>query len=228
MTKPLRISWSGLHRAGMATRTRPQQPAHLMIDKCLILDVCAGDDCFGAVRSRWRFQVMATLDQGDVEWVCSKCKLSKPRSEYARRTAPGRPPYCKPCNRIYQRDRRLADVEKSRADNKRWRQGRLERDREGELRREWDKSLWSMFKIRADDYDAMFLEQGGVCGICGNTERERRLSIDHDHRCCPGKKSCGRCVRGLLCMRCNLALGTYELHVVQFESWRDRRREVEY
>lgn len=31
--------------------------------------------------------------------------------------------------------------------------------------------------------------------------------FDHDHNCCSGLKSCGRCRRGLLCHKCNRALG---------------------
>lgn len=47
--------------------------------------------------------------------------------------------------------------------------------------------------------------QGYSC-VCGATLAEDEYCIDHDHACCPGK-SCGRCVRGLLCVNCNTALG---------------------
>ena len=42
------------------------------------------------------------------------------------------------------------------------------------------------------------------CALCG--EREN-LHIDHDHDCCPGKESCGKCVREALCQRHNMGLG---------------------
>lgn len=35
-------------------------------------------------------------------------------------------------------------------------------------------------------------------------------AIDHNHKCCPlSKKSCGKCIRGLLCTRHNFSLGLF-------------------
>lgn len=42
------------------------------------------------------------------------------------------------------------------------------------------------------------------CEICG---AGGKIHVDHDHACCPGKISCGKCVRGYLCLSCNTLLG---------------------
>ena len=64
------------------------------------------------------------------------------------------------------------------------------------------------YNLTKDDYVDLELSQNGLCKICKNPEpRKLRLSVDHDHSCCPGEGSCGKCVRGLLCSSCNMILG---------------------
>lgn len=68
--------------------------------------------------------------------------------------------------------------------------------------------MYYMFGLTPDDYAHLLDEQGGVCAICKGQELvNSRFSIDHDHTCCPGRKSCGQCIRGLLCRQCNAGIG---------------------
>lgn len=60
------------------------------------------------------------------------------------------------------------------------------------------------YGITQQQYEEMFQQQGGVCGICGSQpDIERhgisRLAIDHCH-------STGK-IRGLLCNNCNAGMG---------------------
>lgn len=75
------------------------------------------------------------------------------------------------------------------------------------------------FNMGLDDYDRMYQEQQGRCAICG--KEEELLDIDHDHRCCPVKrteKTCGKCVRGLLCGACNRGIGLFNDDPVKLEA----------
>jgi hypothetical protein len=53
-------------------------------------------------------------------------------------------------------------------------------------------------------YEALYEAQGGRCAWCNLAMgKAKRLAVDHDHACCPGSTSCGKCARGLLCGPCN-------------------------
>ncbi len=74
--------------------------------------------------------------------------------------------------------------------------------------------LMRKYKMTLEQYDELFEAQSGLCAACGEAETAKtpsgatkRLAVDHDHNCCPGQETCGECVRGLLCFRCNSVLG---------------------
>ena len=65
-------------------------------------------------------------------------------------------------------------------------------------------TLLKQYDMTAEDYDAMFKTQRGVCLICSRTQPGNghvRLVVDHDH-------ATGR-VRGLLCNNCNIGLANF-------------------
>lgn len=61
------------------------------------------------------------------------------------------------------------------------------------------------FGLSLEQYEQMIEDCDARCPACKRQSTD--LHIDHDHRCCSGKSSCGKCIRGLLCGPCNRALG---------------------
>lgn len=76
------------------------------------------------------------------------------------------------------------------------------------------KALKELYKTTKEWYDNKLAEQGGTCALCPSLRQasrsEKRLSVDHNHAHCPGKRACGKCNRGLLCFNCNKRLGHLE------------------
>lgn len=66
---------------------------------------------------------------------------------------------------------------------------------------EWH--IRNRYGITTEDYNAMFIHQQGRCAICGRHQSElnQRLCIDHSHK--------NGVVRGLLCRKCNAAIGLF-------------------
>lgn len=48
-----------------------------------------------------------------------------------------------------------------------------------------------------------------LCEICDSELGTKNINIDHDHECCPGQQTCGKCIRGLLCRACNRGIGSF-------------------
>jgi len=65
------------------------------------------------------------------------------------------------------------------------------------------KHRWRLnreYKLTCDQYDKMLASQGGVCAVCKRIcTAKSRLGVDHDHAT--------GIIRGLLCGKCNSALG---------------------
>lgn len=65
------------------------------------------------------------------------------------------------------------------------------------------------YGLTADAWKAMLDSQGGVCATCKKSPEEDnvKFQVDHDHACCPTRNTCGKCIRGIICNKCNKALG---------------------
>jgi hypothetical protein len=65
---------------------------------------------------------------------------------------------------------------------------------------ELNRYLNKTYALSEKEYELMLDEQAGVCAICKRENPSgERLSVDHDHTT--------NDVRGLLCRKCNAALG---------------------
>lgn len=74
------------------------------------------------------------------------------------------------------------------------------------------------YGITMKQYLELLEEQNGVCAICERKPEEAGvLAVDHDHTCCRFEKTCGKCIRGLICTCCNLSIGRFNDDVNRLE-----------
>jgi hypothetical protein len=157
---------------------------------------------------------------------CSTCEQMLPRESFGadKHAARGFSYRCFGCSRARQREQRKNPEVRERRNRQvaAWRDENPDKVIALRISRKQvdrDRALLVNYGLEVGRYESMLNEQDGGCAICFKTPEEngKRLAVDHDHTCCPGKKSCGRCVRGLLCDACNHSIGRMEDDVSRLE-----------
>lgn len=147
------------------------------------------------------------------ELTCTHCKQVKGEEDFNRnkRRSSGRAGWCKSCSSEYSKSynqRPEVKVKNAQASLSRYRLLSTDERRKTQRKRTARASHLKKYGMTLEDYEMLLSEQTGVCAICSKPPiAGKRLAVDHDHACCPGEGSCGKCVRGLLCLTCNVWLG---------------------
>lgn len=130
--------------------------------------------------------------------LCPKCDTLKDLEDFhkCRARSDGRTAWCKSCGTAYNRAQRDKDPQ-AYAEYQRW------------------YFLERKYGITREGYEALYAAQEGKCAICKISGEDAKrpgkprlpgkgsgLCVDHDH--VTGK------IRGLLCNRCNLAVGFFD------------------
>lgn len=120
--------------------------------------------------------------------VCKVCGTEKSKNDFyrARKAKDGLYSHCKACQ-----------IERTKFYG-----SRGEKVREGRLMASYGVTL-DWFRVESAKGCA-------ICGVLPPADRPLSFAVDHDHACCPERgRSCGRCVRGVLCGPCNTGLGHF-------------------
>jgi len=118
--------------------------------------------------------------------ICSKCKLPKPLEEFSKRKNGkyGRDHHCKECASKRHKIKYANDVQ--------YKERILKNNRK------------RLYKLSDNELDNLLNKN--ICDICGNTFiSSKDKHIDHNHN--------NNKIRGILCQKCNLFLGNYELNL---------------
>lgn len=123
--------------------------------------------------------------------TCVKCGEKKDLELFAKgkNYKDGRRGTCKKCHTAYVKKYYNDNPDKKAAKNK---------------MNTFYKPNYIVHHMTEDQYNQMLSLYDGKCHSCKD---RLATNIDHNHSCCKGQRSCGKCIRGILCNQCNTALG---------------------
>ena len=145
--------------------------------------------------------------------ICSRCKENLSLDAFQERASGYLFKQCRKC-RLEVRHERYKDYPESKLKDqqraKKWYEENKEkvaqkRKERATLRPEngkWHNIKYS-HNLNKEEYLKILERQNGLCAIC---RQDKKLYIDHDHKCCYGDRTCGKCVRGLICQKCNMMM----------------------
>lgn len=138
--------------------------------------------------------------------TCSRCLIEKNLEDFYSSTRHKDKLYsiCKSCCQAKARDRYREDPTKMKLAQKKYLEANPDSRR--------NTMLKNQRGITLNDYQIMFQAQEGKCAICKTDQKDMKkaLNVDHCHK--TGK------IRGLLCGKCNQALGLLQDKVEVIET----------
>ena len=158
--------------------------------------------------------------------TCSHCKKSLAISEFYRekRSGDGFQSWCRKCTNEY-RKYHYKNNDIYRARTRERNKKNFDKNRPAFILRVRKSEILRKYGISWDRYQEILSEQGDKCGLCGcaSPGGKGNWHVDHCHD--------SGAIRGLLCNRCNLNLGTYERLKKQFgfekiETWIKRGKDA--
>lgn len=194
---------------------RREKPAHCTTDDCTA-PIYARRWCTSHYDYHWRYEQrvaeaakrgkkLRRLEDPGLK-TCPRCEGQFPLTYYPPSKQHNQLWVCHPCAMVRLSAERAADPERfSTYTRKAYRR---------------NDSRYLVHGITAQRAAEMVAEQGGCCPICTDPidlANTRQTAIDHDHACCPGRTSCGDCVRRILCRSCNTFVGLLELRPERVE-----------
>jgi hypothetical protein len=143
--------------------------------------------------------------------TCSKCNVEKPFTDFHKCSLnkAGFKSACKECRNSSERTEYAKNPQPTILRTTEW--GKNNRGSRIKATRKYQNNnpdstrntiYTRKYGITLQEYDLLFTSQNGVCAICGNEQTNKRLSVDHNHE--TGE------VRGLLCSKCNHAIGLFK------------------
>lgn len=143
--------------------------------------------------------------------LCTRCRIRKPDADYgSSATNSDRLNHsCKECLRAAAQQHRYSNLELARARDRLKARSRYAKNRDAILDARVEERLKYRYGLSQKLLADLLTIQGGQCAICERqiffdpTKRKMdRANVDHDHAT--------GAVRGLLCLKCNNGLGSFE------------------